>query len=342
MKKLILVLTVICALFFAMPAYASSIGGIGVYLNGEKQNIEARANNGRTLLPVRAFCNMMEMRLDYDGLTPTIKVYVDKDIYTFTLNSKQVLCNGKAVTPLDTVPYLYRGHTYLPVRYIAELIDTDVKWNSQKRAVEITIPELTVENGVLTRYGGLRKNQSANVQDKIVDLSYRTDIIEIGEKAFWKASVSEVLLPPTLKKIGHDAFYGSNLKKISIPDSVSEIGVWAFNHCYNLEYIHLPDELTAIRGEAFLGSKIKELVIPAKVTTIEPEIFALGPFDNPAIRTVVLPPSVTDIHDAAFSYCDNLTIQGLAGSYAETYAKAHNIQFTAISETELAQKLATR
>ncbi len=57
---------------------------------------------------------------------------------------------------------------------------------------------------------------------------------------------------------------------------------------------------------------------------------------------MVIQASVTNIHDSAFAYCDNLTIQCLAGSYAETFAKTHHISFSAICETELAQKQAAR
>lgn len=340
MKKILaLILTVVFVFALSAPTFASG-GGIDVYLNGEKQNIDVRANNGRTLLSIRDICNMLELNIDYEAPTKKVKVYVDNYVYTFTLNSKQVLCNGKVVRALDTVPYLYKGHTYLPVRYVAELISADINWNSQQRAVEINIEKMTVENGVLTKC--TVPVYRPGVECQIVDLSRRTDITAIGNKVFQNAAVSEVILPPNLKKIGMEAFYGSGLKKIDIPDSVTDIEPLAFKGCSNLEYIHLPDGIKIIYGESFLSSKITELVVPDKVTTIEPEIFTTSSIDKPAIKTVVLPPSVTEIHDAAFKFCDNLIIKGLTGSYAETYAKAHNIQFSAITESELTQILANR
>lgn len=338
MKKLILALVVICTLTFALPAYAAN-GGIGVYLDGERQATEARADNGRTLLPIRAICNMLDLKIDYEAPTKKVLVYVDNDIYTFTLNSKQVLCNGKAVKALDTVPYLYQERTYLPVRYVAELTSTDISWNRQKRAVEINRPyKLTVKYGVLEQYIGPRPTGD----DRILDLSCRTDITEIGESAFASSGVTEVLLPKSLIKIGRSAFNAGSLKNISIPDSVSSIGAYTFSSCRALQTIHLPNELQDLQSELFVDSGIKELVVPAKVKTIGANIFALSSADKPVIRTVVLPPSVTKIHEAAFAHCDNLTIQSLAGSYAETYAKTHNIKFTAITEAELSKKLADR
>ena len=39
---------------------------------------------------------------------------------------------------------------------------------------------------------------------------------------------------------------------------------------------------------------------------------------------------MTNIGDGAFRNCDNLTIKGYTGSYAETYAKENNIPFIAL------------
>ncbi len=60
------------------------------------------------------------------------------------------------------------------------------------------------------------------------------------------------------------------------------------------------------------------------------------------ICDMVLQACIININDSSFAYCNNLTIQCLAGSYAETFAKTHHISFSAICETELAQKQAAR
>ena len=49
---------------------------------------------------------------------------------------------------------------------------------------------------------------------------------------------------------------------------------------------------------------------------------------NGTAADVVIPESVTVIGEKAFSFCaNNLTIHAPAGSYAEQYAKEHNIPF---------------
>ena len=45
------------------------------------------------------------------------------------------------------------------------------------------------------------------------------------------------------------------------------------------------------------------------------------------LSNVTIPSSVTTIGEDAFEGCDNLTIHGKAGSYAERYARENSIPF---------------
>ena len=337
MKKRLIALLCFCSIMlmvFSAPAMAAE-KWVDVYLNGTKQATQGMVNNQRTLLPLRDMCNIFDVKIDYLGnATKQIKVYVDNDVYMFTVGSKAVTCNGKAVTSLDTTPVIYQYHTYLPARYISDLVGAEINWNTKTRCVELFVDEFVVENGVLEEYNGNATK---------IDLSKRTDIKEIGEKVFWNADLTEVKLPNGLQKIGYGAFYGNEFVEIDIPNSVSVIDGWAFNNCRNLQRIHLPDNLVKIENEAFCYTNIKELVVPAKVTTIGSEIFRLNYLaDGTPIEAIVLPPGVTNISEHAFNYCEDLVIIGLKDSYAETYANEHGFIFNAISEKELVEKLEIR
>ena len=48
-----------------------------------------------------------------------------------------------------------------------------------------------------------------------------------------------------------------------------------------------------------------------------------------SLTDVYLPQSVEKIGDYAFAHCPKLTLHVPAGSYAEQYAKEHNIRFKA-------------
>lgn len=90
-----------------------------------------------------------------------------------------------------------------------------------------------------------------------------------------------------------------SLTSIHIPDSVTEIGERAFYECENLTSVNIPDSVTEIEVCAFLGCK--------------------------SLASINIPDSVNEIGRFAFACCNNLTIICSKDSYAEEYAKEHNI-----------------
>ena len=128
---------------------------------------------------------------------------------------------------------------------------------------------------------------------------------------------------------GDVIFYeGAKLKRISLPDSLKSIGKGAFRECENLKEITIPDSVTSIGDSAFSGCNgLKSIIIPNNVTSIG--IFAFD--DCTGLTSIMIPDSVTSISINAFYNDPNITITGKAGSYAEQFAKLHEIPFSAIS-----------
>lgn len=73
---------------------------------------------------------------------------------------------------------------------------------------------------------------------------------------------------------------------------------------------------------------LEEIVLPDTVTKIDDYAFA----KCVNLKKITIPESVTSISEtSAFSYPKKMTIYGIEDSYAETYAEAHGIQFSAVS-----------
>ncbi|MBR5372912.1 MAG: leucine-rich repeat domain-containing protein, partial [Oscillospiraceae bacterium] len=152
-------------------------------------------------------------------------------------------------------------------------------------------------------------------------------------------SATEIDIPiqietPPVTKIGDGAFVNCTaLTSVNIPYTVTSIGMSAFSNCKALNSVDLPSRLTTIGDEAFsCCSSLTAVTIPDSVTTI-----GMCAFSNcSSLTSVTIPESVTsmgsgDLH--AFAGCDKLTIYGKAGSYAESFAKEHDIPFV-LNETE--------
>jgi poly-gamma-glutamate capsule biosynthesis protein CapA/YwtB (metallophosphatase superfamily) len=94
------------------------------------------------------------------------------------------------------------------------------------------------------------------------------------------------------------------LESIRIYKNLEEIGEGAFEGCSNMTGIRIPESIVEIKSRTFA--------------------------DCVKLQSIKIPISVRKIADDAFVNCDKLTIYGEASSYAEEYAKSHNIPFKEI------------
>jgi len=91
------------------------------------------------------------------------------------------------------------------------------------------------------------------------------------------------------------------LQSIDLSDNLTELGKRCFEHCCNLQEIHL-GSLEIIPERAFFRCKsLKKVVIPKSVRLIESEAFAFCE----ALEEVVLSKD-TEVADGAFGYCEGV------------------------------------
>ena len=88
---------------------------------------------------------------------------------------------------------------------------------------------------------------------------------------------------------------------------MTTVGENAFSGCTGLTEITIPDSVTSIGDHAFDGCT--------------------------GLKTITIPESVTSIGNGTFDNCNNLIIRGYTGSFAETYAREHNIRFADVNAT---------
>lgn len=131
-------------------------------------------------------------------------------------------------------------------------------------------------------------------------------VTSIGEYAFdYNDSVTEVILPDTIKKINRCAFDNcENLTKINLPESLTYIGDYAFNSCKKLESVTLSDKLTYIGNSAFTFCyQLGYNGLPKSLEYIGANAFD----DCKNITNAIVPEGVTYLGDNAFRWCENLS-----------------------------------
>lgn len=90
--------------------------------------------------------------------------------------------------------------------------------------------------------------------------------------------------------------------------------------------LEIPDGITYINeGVGFSKTTLKELCFPKSVRTVDFSCFV----DCINLEKAIFSSAETKILEGSFENCPKLVIYAPAGSYAETYAKEHNIPFVA-------------
>ena len=154
---------------------------------------------------------------------------------------------------------------------------------------------------------------------------------EIGEYAFSDCTaLSTLIIPDSVDYIGSEAFSNCDkLETITIPDSVTRLGSSAFYDCDGLVTVNLGTGLTEIPESCFEHcDSLASIILPHSITEIDSAAFK----NCIKLTAVTIPRNTSSISSDAFSYKHKLTIYGVNGTYAETYAKENSITFVGIEK----------
>ena|GEM_PF-2505730 len=174
-------------------------------------------------------------------------------------------------------------------------------------------------------------------------------VTAIGDEGFSGVSCN-IVLPDTIKEIGSYAFSNSGITSITLPPSLTTLGEGAFYNCESLRSVTVMNGLKAIPDQAFAGCTALSSINLGNVLMIGDRAFE----NCTSLKTVTVPKTVMSIGERAIGYTgesdgewvydeetedgywkdiyykiDGVTIRGVKGSAAETYATENEIPFTA-------------
>lgn len=138
-------------------------------------------------------------------------------------------------------------------------------------------------------------------------------------------ALKEISLPDSVETIGNSAFYDcDSLAAIIIPDSVTSIGSSIFYDCDALTDVTLGTGITSIPSSAFEHcDALQSIVLPYRTATVGANAFK----NCVALTEITIPRATTSIDATAFSYPSKMTVYGIAGTYAETFANEQGMKF---------------
>ena len=115
-------------------------------------------------------------------------------------------------------------------------------------------------------------------------------VVAIAERAFEKCSMTEVMIPDSVKNIGENVFsHCENLTAVHLPNKLKELNDDTFSWCPQLKTVKLPDSLRKIKSSAFLHCEsLSQIAFPEKLKTIGLNAF----YGCESLKKVVLPAGV--------------------------------------------------
>ena len=144
MRKLLFIsLSAILVLAIALPVHAA--GDIAIIIDGDFLfcDVPPTIIEGRTLVPLRAIFEALNMTVDYNPTTKIIIGTSNERRIELQVNSTaaSVTDMGTGITTsitLDVPAQIIASRTLVPVRFVAESTGADVDWDSLTRRVYIT------------------------------------------------------------------------------------------------------------------------------------------------------------------------------------------------------------
>ena len=130
-NKMIKVSIMLCIMLISFTVYGQSSK---IVLNGQNiTGIQILNQEGSILIPLRAISTYLGAQVQWSASDQSITITRGNVVNKLKINDKVAYksVNGVETTiPLTSAPILYQGSTFVPLRYVAESLDTQVAWDA--------------------------------------------------------------------------------------------------------------------------------------------------------------------------------------------------------------------
>ena len=170
LKRFVRIVSICLLLVFlsSQLCFAQAAVGVSVYLDGT--NIaQGFIENGRTLVPIRVLSEGMGYAVSWDGEAQMVTVEKENVKNKLIIGSMQATTIEDGIEKevlLDTAPCIMDSRTYVPLRYIAESLGSNVFWQGKDDGggnaivctpIEILLEGVSFSTKTLTKTGTLEQ-----------------------------------------------------------------------------------------------------------------------------------------------------------------------------------------
>ena len=114
---------------------------IKVFVEGEKPAFDVKpvAENGRTLVPIRAIAESLKAEVTWDNATSTATIKKGDTVIELRPGFDEAKVNGRTVK-LDVPAMAKDGRILIPLRFISENLEAKVTYDSTTKIITVTTP----------------------------------------------------------------------------------------------------------------------------------------------------------------------------------------------------------
>lgn len=249
-KSKVLILAFIILAFISSNALASEY--IRVNINGAPlyTDVSPVIVNGRTMVPVRPIFESLGMDPIWNGTTREVTATNGTTSIKLNINSRVAYANGEPKN-LDQPPIIVEGRVLVPVRFIGESFNMNVRWDQNNRKVcmrtKVTSSDVLNEFSIVSdvSWDGVRKSKIDDLMTNLYQI--------IGPRPFKdksELSRNDIVQILSLSSHVNDSRYLLNSSSINRAE-LSESGFSGYGFWYLF-----PEEEVAAFSQRYFDKKI--------------------------------------------------------------------------------------
>lgn len=154
--------------------------------------------NSRTQMPVRKVSEALGCDVAWDPVTYEVTVTNNSDVIRMIIG-KSVLYKNDDIIYMDTSARLVNDRTYIPVRYLAEALDCEIKYEKDDKAVYI----VQGDSGIMEITGTEDPSINTNPRGLFAQDFSTIDPTPLADEWYTKDSIPDEILTALNKPVGY-------------------------------------------------------------------------------------------------------------------------------------------
>lgn len=191
---------------------AKNTNDIKIEIDGKNviSDVAPFINNERTLVPIRVISENLGYNVNWDNNSRKVTVKNSSKTIELFIGKKNVSVNG-VDNSIDVAPMIKNERTFVPLRFISESFDNDVKWDNNTRTVKINKKEIKVASilndiDIRSTYKSIKPTSTLSKTKKVDDNNltklYYLNSFTNGNKSY--SDINYIYKPQSSTNVNHN------------------------------------------------------------------------------------------------------------------------------------------